>query len=79
MSRTAAYARAGIREPYSQNWNYEVSVYKGDDMIFSGTIKEAAEYMGVQKRTICYHLSPAGNRRADRMKKQDKIIRIIRL
>lgn len=77
--KSKAYAKLNVREPYSQAWNYEVAVYRGDDLIHSGTIREVAELMGVQKRTICYHLTPSGNRRANRMKKQDKILRIITL
>ncbi len=79
MSNTRANAVSGVREPYSAAWNYEVAVYKGDEMIHSGTVKTAAEFMGVQKRTILYYLTPSGRRRADRMKKQHKIIRVVRI
>lgn len=78
-SKSLAYAKLGIREPYSSTWNYEVAVYRGDELIHSGIVKEVAKLMGVQKRTICYHLTPAGSRRADRRKDQDKVLRIIKL
>lgn len=74
-----AFAKLKIPEPYSSTWNWEVVVYKGDDAIFSGTVKGAAEFMGVQKLTIRYHLTPSGQRRANRMKKQDKIIRVVKI
>ena len=69
----------GIIEPYSSTWNYEVAVYRGDDLIHAGTVKSAADFMGVQKRTIRFYLTPSGSRRADRRKKQDKIIRVVRV
>ena len=73
-----AYKKLGIPEPYSSTWRQEVTVYKGDDIIDSGTIKEVAERMGVQKRTICYYLTPTGSKRADRRKKQHKTLRIVK-
>ena len=76
MSKVA-YKSLGIREPYSSTWNIEVAVYRGEEVVRTGTVKTAAEFLGVQKRTIRYHMTPSGNRRADRMKKQDKILRVI--
>lgn len=77
--RAIAYKKLNIPEPYSSTWNYEVAVYRGEDMIFSGTVKTAAEFLGVQKRTVRYHITPAGQRRADRRKKQESVLRVIRL
>ena len=76
--RPAAYKKSGLKEPYSSTWNDEVIVYRGDDIIDQGTIKEVAERRGVQKRTIRYHLTPAGIKRADRRKKQHKTLRIVK-
>lgn len=56
------------REPFSQTWNYEIVLYKGDEIIDTGTIREVAERRGVQKKTILYYCMPAGHRRADRRK-----------
>lgn len=55
-------------EPYSSTWNYEIVLYKGDDVIDQGTVREVAERRGVRKDTIRYYLTPAGHRRADRRK-----------
>jgi len=56
-------------EPYSAAWHYEIALYKGDEIIDTGTVKEIAERRGVRKDTIRYYLTPAGHRRADRRKK----------
>lgn len=66
-------------EKYSASDNYEVAIYKGEDIAFTGTVKEAAKHLGVYKRTILYHLTPTGRRRADRARKQHKVMRIVRL
>lgn len=58
----------GVNEPYSRTWNYEVALYRGDELIDQGTVKEVAERRGVDKRTILFYLTPTGHRRAARSK-----------
>ena len=53
---------------FSGAWNYEIALYKGDELIDQGTVREVAERRGVQKLTIRYYLTPAGHRRADKHK-----------
>lgn len=57
------------QEPFRSWWRWEVVLYRGDDIIDTGTIKEIAERRGVQKRTIRWYLTGAGCRRADGRKK----------
>lgn len=66
-------------ERYSRTWNYEIVLYRGDDIIDQGTIKQVAERRGVQKMTIRYYLTPAGHRRAASRKDQNKAMRAIRV
>lgn len=55
-------------EPYRTMWRWEIALYKGDDIVDQGTVKEIAERRNVLKRTIYYYLMPAGHRRADSRK-----------
>lgn len=64
------------REPVRRYWNEEIALYKGDDMIDHGTIREIAERRGVQKLTIRYYLTPAGHRRADKRKSGLRAVRV---
>jgi hypothetical protein len=66
-------------EVYSSAWNYEVVLYRGDEIIDTGTVREIAERRGVQKLTISYYLTPAGHRRADSRKDQSKAMRAVKI
>lgn len=46
----------------------QVSVYKGDDLLVSGTIAECAKALGVQPGTIYFYLMPSYQRRVARRK-----------
>lgn len=37
----------------------EVALYKGDDLLMIGTVQEAAQFLGVQTKTIHFLKSPA--------------------
>lgn len=74
-----SYAKTKTPEPYRSSDNYDVAVYRGDDLVHSETVKSAAAFLGVQKRTITYHLTPSGIRRAERTKKQHTVLRIVRI
>lgn len=67
------------REPYRKYWKYEIALYRGDDQVDSGTLKEVAERRGCQKQTIRFYLTPAGHRRADKRKDQSKAVRAVRV
>ena len=55
-------------ERYQTWWNREIVLYRGDDIIDQGTIKEIAERRGVRKDTIYFYTMPTAGRRADRRK-----------
>lgn len=44
----------------------EVYVYKGDDPIAAGTIKECATKLNIKARTLYYYLMPAYKRKVAR-------------
>lgn len=67
------------REPRRQYWKYEISLYRGDEMIDSGTIEEIADRRGVQKLTIYYYLMPIANKRADSRKNKSTGFRAVRI
>lgn len=67
------------REPRRKYWDEEIALYRGDDLIDSGTIQEIADRRGVQKMTIRYYLTPIGHRRADARKKSESGIRGVRV
>jgi hypothetical protein len=71
--------RSNRPEPYSSTWNYEIALYRGDELIDSGTIKEIAERRGVRKDTIRWYLTGAGQRRADARKDQSRSMRAVRI
>jgi hypothetical protein len=70
--------RSSNPEPYSSTWNWEVTLYRGDDIIDTGTIKEIAERRCVRKDTIRWYLTGAGHRRADNRKDQSRSMRAVR-
>lgn len=57
----------------------EVAVYKGDEFVCMGTIKECAEFMGVKKDTIRYYLRPAYSKKIAKRKKSPNAITVIKL
>lgn len=66
-------------EPYRSFWRHEVALYRGDEMIDTGTVKEIAERRGVRKDTIYWYLTGAGQRRADARKDQSRSMRAVRI
>lgn len=40
----------------------EYAVYKGEDLLVIGTIKECADFLGIKKKTIQHYLTPAYQR-----------------
>ena len=66
-------------EPIRSWWGWEITIYRGDDIIETGTIKDIAERRGVLKATIRWYLTGAGKRRADSRKDQSKAVRAVRL
>lgn len=41
----------------------EYAVYKGDDLLVKGTIKECANYMNVKESTIYWYSNPVARKR----------------
>lgn len=67
------------REPFQGYWNYEIALYRGDDIIDTGTVKEIADRRGVQKLTIYYYLMPVAGKRADSRKNKTAGLRAVRI
>jgi hypothetical protein len=65
-------------EPFRSWWRQEIALYRGDELVDSGTIKEIAERRGVRKDTIRWYLTGAGHRRADKRKDQSQAVRAVR-
>jgi hypothetical protein len=65
-------------EPFRSWWRQDIALYRGDELIDSGTIKEIAERRGVRKDTIRWYLTGAGHRRADKRKDQSRAMRAVR-
>lgn len=61
-------------EPYAQWWNLEVTLYRGDEIVDFGTVKELAERRGVHKRTIYWLTMPTAQRRAASRKDPSKAL-----
>jgi hypothetical protein len=72
------YATKPSREPFRSCWRQEIALYRGDELIDSGTIKEIAEHRGVRKNTIRWYLTGASDRRADKRKDQSQAVRAVR-
>jgi hypothetical protein len=68
-------------EPFRSWWRQDIALYRGDELIDSGTIKEIAERRGVAKTRYggTLRAQGAGRRRADRRKDQSKAVRAVRI
>lgn len=64
-------------ESYSQWWNSEVTLYRGDSIVGVGTIRDLAEKRKVRKATIYWLTMPTAHRRADSRKDQSKAMRAV--
>lgn len=59
--------------------NCEVAVYKGDDMIATGTLTEVATQLKVNPETVYFYLTPAYQRRLAKRKTLDRSRTAVRL
>jgi hypothetical protein len=57
----------------------EYAVYKGDEFICLGTVKECATYLGVKRSTIKYLLSPAYLKRIEKRKESKETLIAIKV
>jgi len=57
----------------------EYAVYKGDEFICVGTIKECARYMDVLPETVRYYTTPAYQRRLAKRKNAQNYITVIKI
>lgn len=55
----------------------EFALYKGDDFITSGTIKELAKFKGVKEKTIKFYLTPSYKKRIENRKYPRAQIKLI--
>ena len=49
-----------MRRDFNQT---QVAVYKGDELLASGSIRQCARQLGIEARTIYYYLMPAYKRK----------------
>lgn len=68
-----------MKDVFAGYWRYEVVVYRGDDIIETGTIRQIAEKWNVQKRYIYWLTMPTAHRRADSRKNKSTGLRAIRV
>ena len=54
----------------------EYALYKGEDCLAIGTIKEIAEKMNVKYRTILFYTMPTYKRRCKKSKNRREMVRI---
>ena len=58
----------------------EVSVYRGDDIVASGTYEECGKQLGIQARTIQWYTTPTYQRRlAKRKRDNGKRLAVVKL
>lgn len=55
----------------------QVAVYKGEELLVSGTIRHCAKVLGVQSRTIYFYLMPEYKRRVERRKNSSGNVRSV--
>ena len=56
--------------------NIEYAIYKGDDLLFIGTIEECMKRFNVTRKTIQWWSYPANYRRAEKGKKMKVAVKI---
>lgn len=56
-------------------WRRDIVLYRGEEVIDTGTIQEVAERRGVRKDTIYWLTMPTAHRRANGRKNQAKAMR----
>lgn len=59
------------KEPIRGYWRWTISLYRGEEIIDTGTIKEIAERRKVQKLTIYYYCQPIAAKRAAMRKNKE--------
>lgn len=64
-------------ETFKSYWRQEIVVYRGDEVIDTGTIKEVAERRNVRKDTLYWGLMPTAARRKAKCKDQSKVHRVV--
>jgi hypothetical protein len=57
----------------------DYAVYKGDNFICLGSVKECAEFMGVNPNSIFFYASPAYKKRLEKTKNPRDPIIVIKL
>jgi hypothetical protein len=57
----------------------DYAVYKGEELLCIGTIKECAEHLGVKRETIRYYTYPAYMRRLAKRKRARNYITVTKL
>jgi hypothetical protein len=55
----------------------EVAIYKGDNLLASGTIRKCAKELGCKKQTLFWYLSPTYRKRVAKRSYSDNAIKVI--
>jgi predicted transcriptional regulator of viral defense system len=57
----------------------EYAVYKGEELLYIGTIQECAERMNVSPNTVRFYASPAHEKRVFSRKRPKKYLIVVKL
>jgi hypothetical protein len=57
----------------------DYAVYKGEEIVCVGSLKECAERMGVKKETVKFYTTPTYRRRIAKRKRARNYITVIKL
>ncbi|NYV64608.1 hypothetical protein HYI36_05020 [Bacillus sp. Gen3] len=57
----------------------EVAVYKGENILYIGTINECADHLGVLPKTIRFYLTPSYQKRVEKRKNARNYLTVVRL
>lgn len=57
--------------------NREIVVYKGEDVVCQGTVRQCARHMGIKPSSMYYYLMPAYQRKVARRKRPGSGVNII--
>lgn len=64
-------------ETFKSYWRQEIAIYKGDEIVDAGTIKDVAERRKIRKDTLYWGLMPTAERRRAKAKNQNKVLRVV--
>jgi hypothetical protein len=57
----------------------DYAVYRGDELLSIGTIKECSEHLGVKEETLRFYTSPVYKKRVEKRNDADSAIIVFRI